>query len=169
MTKTRTSRTQVEFLAKGTYQRMEFETTLNDFVAGTEQVVTAMSDNIAAPETTEAMYSWIRFTTFVVDQGDWSVFEYAVVRCDADDAMQNLNDETAVEELHREGRILSRDLVMQPAPLYGRMRELELEFYNVKLLPDEQLRFIVRPLRTSAGSAGQARAYGVLEWRQVGE
>jgi hypothetical protein len=162
------SKQALDHLAKGTYQRVDFSATEN-FAAGTEVVVTSMSDNICTPTAVdEAMYSWVRWTGFIFDTGLWCIFEYAVIRCDHDDALQDLNDEAAVEDLHREGRILMRDFVMQPTPSYGRLKELELEFYNVKLLPDEELRLILRPLFDDSG-VDAIRVAGIVEWRQVGK
>lgn len=157
----------VQFLTSGTYKREEDDNTGVSYTAGTEVEISVVANNLFASLTEDVMFSWARCEAYLFDTTKYQLYEWALIRCAQADALQDLNDEDAVAALHREGRLLKRGMIYQNAAPYGRCKPIKFEVYNVKLLPAEELRLVVRPLVSSG--AGTIEEHIVLEWRKVGE
>lgn len=156
----------MSFLGKGTYQRDLIADTAQSWTGATEFEVDELSDAVFASGKDE-MYSWVRGMVFLYDSDAFWGYEWMVIKCDSADALQDLNNNSAVEDLLKEGRIFARGLHMLPAPSTGApVRPIKFEFYKVELQDGEELRLVIRPLITC--NAGKGYIYGILEWRQVG-
>lgn len=157
----------VRVVTSGTYQRELVDTSFA-WQAGTEVEETVMSTYITAT-TKDELFSWIRYNVAVFGQGAAGVlFEYAVFRCKSADATQDMNDSDAMEYLQKEGRILTRGIVSQGDWAAGLSSKLlKMEFFNVKIPDDEELRFLIRPI-FPAGPYANSRIIGLLEYRKVG-
>ena len=156
----------VKHLTSGTYHRELINTTGMQFVAGTEREIVEVAANIVADDGRDALFSWVRCQLWVIDTAGRCFGELAVIRCDAGEALQDLNDDTVVENLHKQGRILWRALFQSCDPDGGGVKLHKFELYNVKLDDDEELRLVFRPMNDAAGATCEYR--GILEWREVG-
>lgn len=142
-----------------------------------EQYIIATSNEVAAPalylkaDDKDEMYSWIRLNAFIFDSADDLIFEYALIRCLQDDALQALDDADTLEYLMKEKRILKRGI--HAAPCYGATtgsvpKKLAFELYQVKLRTGEELRLIIRPIYPAI-TGNSVHELGTLEWRKVGD
>ena len=157
----------VRHVTSGTYHRDIIIQRSLTFTAGTEWEVPELATNIVADDGRDALFSWVRCVFWVYDEGTRHLYEWFVIRCDKDEALQDMNTDSVVENLHKQGRILRRDIVQVFDPEAGNIKKNKFELYNVKLDDDEELRLVVRPITTGGASAGAAD--GVLEWREVGD
>lgn len=158
----------IDWVTQGTYNRAILYQAALSQTAGTEFEVTDVATNIIADNSRDALFSWVRIQLMVIYTGaDFIIDEAALIRCDKDDATQNLNDSDVMEQLQKEGRILWRGLfACGDITSGGRYAMLKIEKYKVVLQNDEELRLLIRPY----GSAADSGTYlaGLLEWREVG-
>lgn len=161
------SRSAIEHVTKGTYQRDTVALEGQNWAQGTEFEIPDLAAVILADTADkDELFSWIRGQVFVYDNvAGWS-YEWAIIKCDVGDGLQDLNDNSATEILHKEGRLFARGLAMTPGNTYGVARPIKFELFNVNLRYGEELRLVIRPLK--ATSAGGGYVYGIIEWRQVG-
>jgi hypothetical protein len=156
----------VSYVTQGTYQREIVGLTAQAWTTGTEFELGTVSDNIVADTADrDELFSWVRLQVALWIGSAYNIYEWMVLRMDSADALPNLNDSATVEGLQKDKRILSRGLEWNPNITYGRPRVVKVELYNVKLRYGEEIRFVVRPLVTTAASG---EVQGLLEWRQVG-
>lgn len=135
-------------------------------VGGTEAEVLAVATDIAGSATADTMYSWIRAKIYLLNTAvEPLVYEWALIKCQSTDALQDLSDEAVMEKLQKESRIFAREFHATGKNESG-LKPISFELYNVKLDLGEELRLVVLPHRSTAGAT--AEYYGVLEWRQVG-
>lgn len=156
----------VDFVTKGTYQRLLVEPAVVQHVSGTEGEITAIAGVILTPAEGDAMFSWIRYKSFIYSTdavGDKLLFEYALIKCGTGDALQDLNDSVKMEDLHKQSRVFARDTIFVRS---GDAKTIKFELFNVALDNGEELRLVIRPWITTTGASVFHR--GVLEWRQVG-
>lgn len=157
----------VAHVTSGTYHRDLIEAGAGvQWVTGTEVEVTQVAEHIVADDGRDALFSWIRMQFWLYDTAQRTMGEWAVIRCDKDEALQDLNDDVVVENLHKQGRILRRDMFMSCDPDGGSIKRHKVELFNVKLDDDEELRLVIRPWVSAAGAT--CYATGILEWREVG-
>lgn len=156
----------VSFVTQGTYQRDLIAMEGVAMTTGTEYEVADVSDVITATTANkDELFSWVRGLIFVYIDNLPSMHEYMLIRMKQADALPDLNDAAAVEYLQKEKRILTRGWIHQPLWTYNSLKAVKFELYNLQVPYGEELRFVVRPL-TSTAANGYVR--GLLEWRQVG-
>lgn len=160
------SEVSLSHVTSGTYQREIISQTGLTFAAGTEAEVTAIAANVIADDAKDALFSWVRVSFVLYSTAEEMVYEWALIRCDKDDATQDLNDSPTVELLQKEGRILKRGMATVPVPSNSPVRWQRFSVYQVQLFDDEELRLLIRPITGSSAATG--RIYGLLEWREVG-
>lgn len=156
----------IAHVTSGTYHRTLIDTAPAQWVADTEVEETHVSTEIVADDGRDALFSWIRVQFYLYDTESRTFGEWMLIRCDAGEALQDLNDDTVVENLHKQGRILRRDLFMSCDPDGGSIKRHKFELYNVKLDDDEELRLVIRPWVSAAAATCFVR--GIIEWREVG-
>lgn len=161
-----TSSAAVAHVTSGTYHRDLIENTGLTLVEGTEYNVGAIQTNIVADDGRDALFSWVRCQLWAYDTTKRAFGEFALIRCDAAEGTQDLNSDTVVENLHKQGRILWRKIAHSCAPDGGGISLHKFEVYNVKLDDNEELRLVYRPWNGSAASSFDFK--GILEWREVG-
>lgn len=155
----------VAHVTAGTYNRVTIAADTLDWTSGAEWELTDLATNVAASGKDE-LYSWIRAKIYVCATGERCVYEYAVIKCASTDALQNLDDSPTVELLHKQHKVLARDIMMVPAPVNSSVKPVKFEFFNVQLNDGEELRLVIRPIATNTVDLGTY--YGLLEWRKVG-
>lgn len=156
----------VSYVTQGTYQRELIASTGQAWTAGTEFEVATVSDNIVADTADrDEMYSWVRGMMMLYISAAANIYEWMVLRMDSGDALPDLNTSSVVEALQKDKRILCRGYEYCTHPTYNPPKRVKFELFNVKLRYGEELRFVVRPLITTADAGN---IYGLLEWRQVG-
>lgn len=161
-----TSSQAISHVTSGTYHRDIISLADQTWATGSEFEVTTVASHIVADDSRDALFSWIRAKMYIFSIAERQFYEYAVIRCDKDEALQDLDDDTVMENLHKQGRILRRDLIMCCDPDGGSVPAVKFELYNVKLDDDEELRMVVRPIVASSAASGNV--FGLLEWREVG-
>lgn len=156
----------VSYVTQGTYQRELIASTSQAWTAGTEFEVSTVSDNIVADTADrDEMFSWVRGMLMFYITAASNIYEWMVLRMDSGDALPDLNSSSVVEALQKDKRILSRGFEYVTHPTYNVPKKVKFELYNIKLRYGEEIRFVVRPLVTTADAGN---IYGMLEWRQVG-
>lgn len=160
------SKQAVQFVTSGTYQRDIVYQDSIQWAAGTEDEVDQVATSIAGSGTEDTMYSWIRGKIYINNNsGEHMCYEWALIKCQSADAMQDLNDAAAMEKLMRESRIFGRDIWACGATRTS-LKPVKFELYQVKLQVGEELRLVVRPVVGSA--AGSVGYMGLIEYRKVG-
>jgi hypothetical protein len=157
----------VDFVTGGTYQRNVVNETGITFTAGTEIEGTSLASVIVADVADQdSLFSWVRGKLYIYHNSLPIIFEWMIIKCLGTDALQDLNDNAVVEKLHKESRIMARDVSYGGTPTYVPPKNIKFEFYNVKLDTGEELRLVIRPILGGAGATGVI--CGLLEWREVG-
>lgn len=159
--------TTVRVLTSGTYRRSEISQLSLSFSSGTELEVTQVATDLVADDSKDTVFTWLRIHFMLFDSAEVMPFEYALIRCDTGDALQDMNSDSTMEELQQEGRILARGIKFVgdvnaggPCPL------IKIEKYKVVVPDGEELRLVVKPMSAGTASGGVIR--GVLEWREAG-
>jgi hypothetical protein len=162
---TRTSSASVKFLTSGTYRMSDWSDPVLGFVADTEVEVPIVSTEVYASGTDE-MYSFVRGKFWFTCTTTSSIAEWYLLKCLATDATQDLSNDTVVEGLQVDRRIFARGVFTTGIEGYSPFGVIKFAKYNVKLRDGEELRLLVRPIKAGAVTI---KAYGILEWRKVGE
>jgi len=156
----------VRFMTAGTYQREVEAQTSFQLVAATEYEIAIVANNILAGAVSDQLFSWIRLNTLIGTAAESLAVEWALIKCTATDATQDMNSAAQMEILQKEGRVFGRGLLQHGSQSTTGYAKLSVEFYNVKLLIGEELRLLLRPLVGTV--AATCNAYSVIEWRKVG-
>lgn len=156
------SKQALEHVTSGTYQRELESLQAQSWTADTEVELPELATDIVASGQDE-MFSWIRGHYMLWDTASALALEYAVIRCKSTDALQDLNDGSTMEALQKEGRIFKTGLLA--VQIYTRIIEIKFEFKQVKLPDGEELRLVIRPLRTTSNST---EIVAKVEWRKIG-
>lgn len=158
----------MQHVTKGTYQREVFSSQVNTFTAGSEFEISNLAAHaVASTASKDEFFSWIRCKAYVCSVAEGFCYEWMVIKCDAADALQDLNDAEVVEELHKEKRIFARGLELScDRDSGGPIKAIKFELFNISLDYPEELRLVIRPITTTSADAGTYM--GLLEWRQLG-
>lgn len=154
----------LQFVTSGTYQRAVTAATVCSPTSGTEFELPLIAANIFCTE--DAMLSWVRYQFLLAANNEYCAYEWFILKCQSTAGIQDLSDSTVVEDLQREKRIFSRGLMINPPCEDSVPRLVKVEYFNVKLNRGEELRCVIRPLRTNGANTGVYLE--LLEWRQVG-
>lgn len=149
---------------RGTYQYVEISVVPQDLTVGTDYEIGAVATALIAAGQDERVL-WARAKIFTCDNGQQMLGKWALIKCLATDALQDLNSATDLELLLKRKHILARGWVQSPHVSYGRMSHIDFEVFNVDLNDGEELRLVYCPV--VAGSAQPF--YGDLEYRIAGD
>lgn len=151
---------------RGTYQRELIADAPADWAVGTEVEQTTVATKLVASGQDERVL-WARFSVYVYDASVPTITEWMLLKCLATDAIQDMNDSSAIELLLKRGKILKRGYHHANANLaYGSASKVKWEIFNVDLNDGEELRMLFRPV-LNAGTA--TSVVGELEYRLAGQ
>lgn len=158
-------------LAYGAYNRYQVSGTTASLgvTLGTEVECAGVAANIKGDDTNKIakVFPWIRITlTSYIGSGSSGVglpIEFCLMKSKQSDSLENISDSDVLERKMRAGEVFWRKLVPMRNATYSAVKSEVIEYKNVKLLPDEELRLFYLPWFTLADGVW---IWYDIEWRE---
>lgn len=156
-------------LTEASLQRAFLNTTdtfSGDFASNTKLNVL---DTIAATDKQE-LYPWVCLDLFIWPNDSDTIAKWVIIKDLTSEEIPDLTDGSVWETYYKAGKLFAHDLVFlaqYPTSTKFKKALKTIQFHNVKLLPGEQLKFVL--MLENANSSNGISCKGELQYRKSGE